>query len=408
MSGAPREDRSAGGLPLAGLKVLAVEQYGAGPFGTQQLADLGAEVIKVENFREGGDISRGVGPHYFASGDSHFYEAFNRNKRSLALDLKAEGSRDVVHALAGTVDAVFNNLRGDLPAKLGLDYAGLAPANPKVVCVHLSAYGRTGARAAWPGYDYLMQAEAGFLSVTGEPDGPPARFGLSIVDYMTGTTAAMALLAGVLDARGTGRGRDLDVCLYDVALSNLAYVGTWYLNGGASTTRQPRSGHPSLTPSQLYRTADGWLFVMCQKEKFWQTFATLVGRPEWLEDPGFATFADRLESRERLNRAIDEALSARTTAAWMTVLGGRVPVAPVHDVAEALDAPFAQAQGRIVPYEHPDHGPIRGVASPVRVSGAELPRQAAPALGQDTDAVLAAAGFAPGAIADLRARGVVG
>ena len=229
------------GRPLAGLKILSVEQYGAGPFGTQQLADLGAEVIKVENHRDGGDIGRHVGPHFFGPGDSHFFEAFNRNKRSIALDLKAPDAREVVLALTRQVDAVFNNLRGDLPAKLGLDHAALREANPKIVCVHLSAYGREGSRASWPGYDYLMQSEAGFLSLTGEPNGPPARFGLSVVDYMTGTTAAMALLAGVLDARATGRGRDYDVCLYDVALSNLAYVGTWYLNGGADTTRQPRS-----------------------------------------------------------------------------------------------------------------------------------------------------------------------
>ena len=395
------------GLPLAGLKILSVEQYGAGPFGTQQLADLGAEVIKVENFKEGGDIGRHVGPHFFAPGDSHFYEAFNRNKKSIAIDLKAPGSREVLFSLVEQVDAVFNNLRGDLPAKLYLDYAGLSEANPKVVCVHLSAYGRTGTRASWPGYDYLMQAEAGFLSMTGEPDGPPARFGLSIVDYMTGTTAAMALLAGVLDAQRTGRGRDLDVSLYDVALSNLAYVGTWYLNGGTTTTRQPRSSHPSLTPSQLYRTRDGWLFVMCQKEKFWQTFATMVGHPEWITNLAFATFADRFTNRSQLNDLIDGALSARTTVEWMDKLGGKVPVAPVYDVAGALDAPYAEEQGRILAFQHPEHGSIRGVASPVRVAGTELPTAAAPALGQNTNALLRQAGFSDERIASLRDAGVV-
>lgn len=395
------------GLPLSGLKVLSIEQYGAGPFGTQQLADLGADIIKVENFKDGGDIGRHVGPHFFAPGESHFFEAFNRNKRSIALDLKAPEAREVLLALVGEVDAVFNNLRGDLPAKLGLDYTALSGANPKVVCVHLSAYGRDGSRAAWPGYDYLMQAEAGFLSVTGEPNGPPARFGLSIVDYMTGTTAAMALLAGVLDARQTGQGRDLDVSLYDVALTNLAYVGTWYLNGGTQTTRQPRSSHPSLTPSQLYRTADGWLFVMCQKEKFWEIFAGLVGHPEWTKDPDFDSFAARLRSRDRLNDTIDDALSSRTTEEWVTLLGGKVPVAPVYDVAGALDAPFAHERERIVAFEHPKHGPIRGVASAVRVAGAELPTQAAPALGQDTEAVLLSAGFDEERIALLRERRAV-
>ncbi len=179
-------------LPLSGLRVIAVEQYGAGPFATQHLADLGADIIKIENAKDGGDVGRAVGPHFFGEGDSHFYEAFNRNKRSMALDLKSAEGREILLKLVESADAVFDNLRGDLPVKLGLDYASLARANPALVCVHLSAYGRTGSRKAWPGYDYLMQAEAGYLSLTGEPDGPPARFGLSIIDLMTGTTASMA------------------------------------------------------------------------------------------------------------------------------------------------------------------------------------------------------------------------
>ena len=191
-------------LPLSGVRIVSVEQYGAGPFGTLQLADLGAEVIKVENFQDGGDMGRKVGPHFFGPGDSHFYEAFNRNKRSVGLDLKHPKGQEIFRKLVERSDAVFDNLRGDLPEKLGLTYPHLAELNPRIVCVHLSAYGRTGSRAAWPGFDYLMQAEAGYLSLTGEPDGPPARFGLSIIDLMTGTTAAMALLAGLVEARQPG------------------------------------------------------------------------------------------------------------------------------------------------------------------------------------------------------------
>ncbi|MGX7706650.1 CaiB/BaiF CoA transferase family protein [Methylobacterium sp. Gmos1] len=394
-------------LPLAGLKVLSVEQYGAGPFGTQHLADLGAEIVKIENLQDGGDIGRHVGPHFLEPGDSHFYEAFNRNKRSLALNLKAPEGREVLRALAAGADAVFNNLRGDLPGRLGLDYNSLGAVNPALVCVHLSAYGRTGSRAAWPGYDYLMQAEAGYLSVTGEPDGPPARMGLSIIDLMTGTTAAMALLAGIVEARRTGRGRDYDVSLFDVALHNLCYVGSWYLNKGVVTTREPRSSHPSLTPSQLYRTGDGWIFIMCQKEKFFRILAERVDHPEWLEDPDFATFAARLANRPRVNAAIDAALSVRTTAEWMTLLGGAVPVAPVHDVREALENGFVHEQERVLDFAHPRHGAIRGIASPVRVAGAAHPVKAAPDLGQDTDAVLEQAGFSGEAIRALRERAVV-
>ena len=390
-------------LPLSGVRIASVEQYGAGPFGTQHLADLGAEVIKIENFHDGGDIGRAVGPQFFGPGDSHFYEAFNRNKRSLGLDLKHPKGQEIFRKLVERSDAVFDNLRGDLPTKVGITYAQLANVNPKIVCVHLSAYGRSGSRASWPGYDYLMQAEAGYLSLTGEPDGPPARFGLSIVDLMTGTTAAMALLAGLVDAQATGKGRDLDVSLFDVALHNLAYVATWYLNGGIVTNREPRSSHPSLTPSQLCRTKDGWLFIMCNKEKFWTALADAVGKPEWATDPEYSTFAARLKNREQVTQELDAVLTTATTAEWISRLGGKVPIAPVYDVQQALENPFVAEQQLVLDFQHPEHGKIRGVASPVRLeNSAVLPTRAAPRLGEDTDALLEEPGYAPNLIGVLR------
>jgi crotonobetainyl-CoA:carnitine CoA-transferase CaiB-like acyl-CoA transferase len=392
-------------LPLSGVRIVSVEQYGAGPFGTQHLADLGAEVIKIENFHDGGDIGRAVGPQFFGPGDSHFYEAFNRNKRSLGLDLKHPKGQEIFRKLVERSDAVFDNLRGDLPTKLGITYAQLANVNAKIVCVHLSAYGRSGSRASWPGYDYLMQAEAGYLSLTGEPDGPPARFGLSIVDLMTGTTAAMALLAGLVDAQATGKGRDLDVSLFDVALHNLAYVATWYLNGGIVTNREPRSSHPSLTPSQLCRTKDGWLFIMCNKEKFWTALADAVGKPEWATDPEYSTFAARLKNREQVTQELDAVLTTATTAEWISRLGGKVPIAPVYDVQQALENPFVAEQQLVLDFQHPEHGKIRGVASPVRLeNSAVLPTRAAPRLGEDTDALLEELGYAPNLIGHCASR----
>ena len=395
-------------LPLSGVRIVSVEQYGAGPFGTQHLADLGAEVIKIENFKDGGDIGRAIGPQFFGPGDSHFYEAFNRNKRSLALDLKKPEGQEIFRKVVERSDAVFDNLRGDLPAKLGITYAQLANVNPRIVCVHLSAYGRSGTRAAWPGYDYLMQAEAGYLSLTGEPDGPPSRFGLSIIDLMTGTTAAMALLAGLVEARSTGRGRDLDVSLFDVALHNLAYVATWYLNGGVVTNREPRSSHPSLTPSQLCRTQDGWLFIMCNKEKFWAVLAEAVGRPEWITDPEYATFAARLKNRDQVTKELDDILMTAKTADWMSRLGGKVPIAPVYDVREALENPFVAEQQLVLDFEHPEHGKIRGIASPVRLDNGDVPpRRAAPRLGEDTDLLLEELGYSSKAIGALHEQATV-
>jgi crotonobetainyl-CoA:carnitine CoA-transferase CaiB-like acyl-CoA transferase len=395
------------GLPLQGIRVIAVEQYGAGPFATQHLATLGAEIIKLENLAEGGDVSRGVGPYFFANGDSLFFETFNCNKRSLAVDLRTSEGMEIVRRLATGADALFDNLRGDVPARLGLTYASLSAINPKLVCVHLSAYGREGERASWPGYDYLMQAETGFLSLTGEPDSPPTRAGLPVVDLMTGTTAAMALLAGIVEARAGGRGRDLNVSLFDTALYTLSYLAGWYLNAGAVTGRQPRSGHPSLVPSQLYRTADGWIFIMCNKEKFFADLARLVSRPQWVEDSRFASFAARLEHRDQLNEELEAILRTRPTAEWLTCFAGRVPAAEVKDVREALDSVFVRERGCIVDSIHPQRGRIRALASPIRLEGDSQPTQPAPALGQDTQSLLAELGYSAQAIEDLRRRDII-
>jgi crotonobetainyl-CoA:carnitine CoA-transferase CaiB-like acyl-CoA transferase len=394
-------------LPLSGLRVLAVEQYGAGPAGTLYLADLGAEVIKIENHRDGGDVGRQVGPHFFGPGDSHFFQTFNRNKRSVTLDLKHPEGKAAFHALVRNADAVLDNLRGDLPEKLGLTYDDLKHANPSIVCAHLSAYGREGSRKAWPGYDYLMQAEAGHMSLTGEPGGPPARYGLSIVDLMTGLAAAFGLLAGVMSARATGRGMDVDTSLFDVALHNLNYPGTWFLNGGTVTGRTPRSAHPSLTPSQLYRTRDGWIFIMCNKEKFWGVLAQMLGKPEWAADPDFATFKARLANRERVTQMLDAVLSERTTDEWMKRFAGAVPAAPVYDIAQALENDFVAERDNVADFAYPDGRRARMLTVPIRVAGAELPARAAPALGADTDAELRAAGYSEERIAALRAAGVI-
>ncbi len=393
-------------LPLSGLRVIAVEQYGAGPFGSMQLADLGAEVIKIENPAEQGDMARRVGPYFAGPEDGYFFHSFNRNKKSLTLDLKKPGARQVLEALAARSDAFLDNLRGDLPAKLGLTYEALARVNPRLVCVHLSAYGREGSRADWPGYDYLMQAEAGYLSVTGEPDGPPSRMGLSIVDLMTGLYAAFAVVSGVLAARATGMGRDLDVSLFDGALQNLCYLATWYLNTGHVQGREPRSGHPSLVPSQLYKTRDGFIFIMCNKEKFWPILCRKIGRPEWAEDARFRTFKERLANRPLVNEMLDGALSARTTAEWLDIFAGQVPAAPVNDIRAALDNPFVAEGSRVRDYRRAGLPPMRMVAPPIR-SGDEPPLRAAPALGADTDAMLRECGFSEAEIAGLRETGTI-
>mgnify|MGYP002630354201 FL=1 len=393
-------------LPLSGVRVIAVEQYGAAPFGSMLLGDLGAEVIKIENPAEGGDVSRGVGPHFFGPGDSHFFQAFNRNKRSLTLNLKVPEARRVFHDLVRGADATLDNLRGDQAGKLGVTYDALKETNPKIVCAHISAYGREGSRTAWPGYDYLMQAEAGYLALTGEPDGPPSRFGLSIVDQMAGLYGGFALVSGVMAARASGTGRDIDVSLFDAALQNLTYVALWYLNAGVNQTRMPRSGHPSLVPSQLYRTRDGHIFIMCNKEKFWPVLCGIVGRPQWAASEDYKDFKARLINREKLTAELDAALSVHTTAEWIELFAGKVPAAPVHDVKAAFDSAFVEEGARVRTAAHPG-GEIKLLASPIRCPGDDVPCQAAPALGADSDEILAGLGYAPDEIARLRAAGAI-
>ena len=378
-------------LPLQGLRILAVEQYGAGPYGSMHLADLGAEVIKIES-PPGGDVSRATGPYFLGEGDSLFFQTFNLNKRSLRLDLKAAEGREVFEKLVASADAVLNNLRGDQPGKLGLDYATLSKLNPKIVCAHLSAYGRDNARAAWPGYDYLMQAEAGFMALTGEPDAPPARFGLSMVDFMTGTTMSMGLLAAIIGAMRTGIGRDVDVSLFDVALHQLSYPATWYLNEGHRTERLSRSAHPSTVPCQVYRTADGWVMVMCMLEKFWQTFVEGIGNPAWANEPRFANFAERRKVREELTVLVDDILSTQPTAYWTQLFAGRIPIAPVLDIAQALDNPYVREVDMLQDVSHPQ-GSQRLLRNPIKLDGQRLAGDACPPLNADAGALLRELGY---------------
>ncbi|MCB1509293.1 MAG: CoA transferase [Hyphomicrobiaceae bacterium] len=397
------------GFPLQGVRIISIEQYGAGPFGTMQLADLGAEIIKIENAAEGGDVGRHVRhpADPLPAGDSMFHQAFNRNKRSITLDLKKPEGQDILHLLVGKADAVFNNLRGDLPDKLGLTYDALKPHNERIVCVHLSAYGRHSERASWPGYDYLMQAECGYLAVTGEPDGPPARMGLSLVDLSTGLQAAIALSSGIIGARATGKGGDYDVSLYDAAIANVCYVGAWYLTAGINTGRCSRSAHPNLTPSQLYRTKDGWVFLMCNKEKFWPALCEALERPDLAADSEYATFADRLRNRDRLTDVLDEALSSRTTGEWMQRFAGKVPAAPVNDIAGALDNPFTRSTGQIISYEAPDGTMVTSTGPAIRLPGEKPIAHAAPALSADLSSVLAEIGIDDEELAELKRRRVV-
>jgi crotonobetainyl-CoA:carnitine CoA-transferase CaiB-like acyl-CoA transferase len=370
--------------PLHGVRIVSVEQFGAAPYGTMLLADLGAEVIKVENAVIGGDPSRKTGPFMLGPNDSEYFQAFNSNKKSVALDLRSDEGKAALLGLIESADALVNNLRGDLPAKMGLDYKTLSAAKPSIVCVHLSAYGRDNERAAWPGYDYLMQAESGLMHLTGEPDGPPSRLGApSIIDQTTGLTAAVGLLSGIIQARATGKGCDIDTCLLDVAVHQLGYVATWYLNEKHISTRQRRSAHYSVAPVQTFPTSDGWLFIMCMTDKFWAELVNAIGRTELLSDPRFETQASRQANRDALTDIIDGELSQQPNEHWLAKLNGVLPIAPVLNLTQALENPFLRSTGMIRNTPHPAKSDMRTLANPIKVNGKRLEQSACSPLGAD-------------------------
>ena len=389
-------------LPLEGLRILTVEQYGAGPYCSMFLADLGAEVIKIENPASGGDFARATGPYFLGENDSLYFQSFNLNKQSLTLNLKSKQGTEVFHKLVKTSDAVINNMRGNQPAKVGLDYKALKPINPKIVCGHISAYGRDNSRAPRPGYDYLMQAEAGFLSVTGEPDGPPARFGLSMVDFMTGMMLAFGTMSAIFKAHKSGTGCDVDVSLMEAALHQLTYPGIWYLNEGLVTGRIARGAHPSVTPSQLVRSKNGWLFIMCQNPRFWDLMLEGVNRTDLSQDSRFIDLSSRLANRDALTVELDAIFQDRTTEEWVEHFKDTIPIAPVFDMAEALDNPFLKEIDMINEVQHPNRKDMRVLNNPIRLDGNRLPQRPGPKLGSNTDVLLKEVGYSEEDIAAMR------
>ena len=395
---------------LTGIRILAVEQYGAGPFGTQALAALGAEVVKIENPRDGGDVTRSLGP--FFDGDlgqgaeSLFFQALNSNKKSVALDLNSAEGQTVFRELVKGADAVACNLRGDVPGKLGITYEALGKLKADIVCCHLTAYGRDGSRANWPGYDYLVQAESGYFFLNGEPDSPPSRFGLSIIDYATGYCLGLSVLAGILSARSTGKGRDIDVSLSDVGLANLCYLAAWNLNRAYLPERAPRSAHPTLVPCQLFTTADGWIYIMANKEKFFPALCAKLGEPALANDPRFENFKARLANREALTVVLDRLFQCRTTNEWLDLFDGLIPAAAVLRMEDALQAPFVAERGNVVDVECPSGKIIKLIAQPFR-TGDKVSYRSAPSLGHDTDELLGEAGYSQESIAQLRRNGTV-
>jgi crotonobetainyl-CoA:carnitine CoA-transferase CaiB-like acyl-CoA transferase len=400
-------------LPLEDVRVVSVEQYGAGPWGTLQLADLGAEILKIEDPASAGDIGRYVPP--FQEGeDSLFFETFNRGKKSVSLDLRHPLARGVLEDLVRVSDAVYSNLRGDQPSKLGLTYEQLKHVKQEIVCCSLSGFGMTGPRAPEGGYDYMMQGLAGWQTLTGEPDGPPTKSGLSLVDLSGGYASAIAVLAGIWRARRDGVGCDCDVSLFETALHELMYIGPWAATHGYVPPRRRNSAHPSVVPFQNFATADGWIVVGGVKQDAWERLCEVLGRPELARDERFATRAARDANRDELLPLLDEAFLTRTTDQWLeTLVAARVPASRINTVAEALADPQTIAREDVVVHDHPTLGRVRSIRTPLRLSieGSSLERtpERGPRRGEHTAEVLETlCGYTPDRVRQLSDDGVFG
>lgn len=394
--------------PLEDIRVLAVEQYGAGPFGSLFLADLGADVIKVEDPASRGDVSRYIPPFQHGE-DSLFFETFNRNKRSISLDLRSAPGRGVFERLVSVSDAVYSNLRGDVPTKLGLTYDALSHANPRIVCVSLSGFGATGPESSSPGYDYIFQALTGWMSLTGDPDGPPTKTGLSLVDFSGGMVGALSLLAAVHAARRDGRGMDCDLNLRDVATSLLTYDATWALNEDWTPTRTARSAHPSLVPFQAFQGGDqSWFVVACAKEKFWRLLVDSLGDPR-LNHERFADFSARADNKVELVSILDEIFATEATAHWVEVLEEvGVPVGHVRSVPEALADLEDRGSDMLIEVEHEGFGSIRELRTPMRVGDEIAPARRAPKRNEHGAEILAEIGYSTPEIEELAMEGAFG
>jgi len=394
------------GLPLAGVRILAFTQLGAGPYAMTMLGDLGAEIIKVEDPTSGGDEARTV-PPFATEGDSPYFQSLNRNAKSLTLNLRTAQGQEVLHRLVRISDALYANTRGDLPAKLGLDYANLKDFNPRIVCCALTGFGTTGPRAAEPAYDFLMQALAGFMSLSGDPGTAPTRCGVSVVDFSGGLASIVGLLIGVLRARETGIGCDVDVSLLDTAMSMLNYLAVWSLKG-YRIGRQPDSAHQTVVPSQNFATKDGHIVVMCMKQKFWERLADRIGLAHLKDDPRFRTVPDRLAHRDELVPLLKDVLRTRTTDEWLSLLRGHVPCAPVYMVEQALEDEQVLAREMVITVAHPQFGLLRQVGCPIKIDGARPRYAPAAPLGADTDELLhELLGLSHVEIERLRERGAI-
>jgi formyl-CoA transferase len=394
-------------LALENLTVIDLTQVMAGPFCCQLLGDLGADVIKVEPPGRG-DATREATGNRLPHGESAAFLAVNRNKRSIAIDLRTENGRAAFRRLAATADVVVESFRPGVAKRLGVDYETLRQDNEQLVYASISGFGQTGPYAARPGYDLIAQAMSGIMSVTGDPDGPPTKSGIPVADLSAGMLCTIGILSACLARAVTGRGQAVDTSLYDAALA----MSVWETAELWATGKAPRrlgSAHRVNAPYEAFPTRDGYLTIGANNARLWDRLCAVLDRPDLPADPRFAANDDRVRNRAALKEELAATLSTRDTAEWVELLlGAGVPAGPIRDYAQSCADPHTLAREMVVELDHPVEGRVRALGIPVKLSDTQGSiRRIPPGLGQHTDEILRAAGCSDAEIAALRADGTV-
>ena len=392
---------------LSGLRVLDLTRILAGPLCSMMLGDLGADVLKVEPVA-GGDDTRGWGPP-FAGGESAYFLGVNRNKRSLTLDLGTDAGREILAGLVRRADVLVENFKTGTLEKWGVGDAWRAAHAPRVIRCSITGYGTSGPRAPEPGYDFILQAESGLMSICGAPDGPPTKYGVAIVDVCTGMLACSTILAALEARHRTGHGQRVEVSLHDTALAMLVNVASSYLVAGREA-RRFGNGHPTIVPYTTYPTRDGQMAVAVGNDAQFARFAGAVGRPEWARDERFVRNRDRVVHRDVLDALVADVLRGDVAQALIVKLrAAGVPCGRINSVAQALDDPHAAARGMVETVEHPAAGALRLLGIPFKLGGTPASvRRPPPTLGQHTDEILRdELGLTAERIGELRARKVI-
>jgi crotonobetainyl-CoA:carnitine CoA-transferase CaiB-like acyl-CoA transferase len=395
-------------LPLAGVRVLDVSQVMAGPFCSMLLGDMGADVIKIEPL-EGGDQARRAMGFKLKGNDSLGFLNMNRNKRSLALNLKSEAGRKVFYRLVETADILVENYRPGATGRLGIDYETLQAINPRLVYASISGFGQTGPWSQRPGFDLIAQGMGGIMSITGHPGQPPTKAGVPLADIGCALFALYAILCAYIAVGKTGQGQHVDASLFEAAIA----FGVWDISEYWGTGRVPGplgTGHRMSAPYQAVRAGDGYFVIGASSARLWQSLCEVIGRSDLLADPRYATIADRLANRIGLIEELEKTFAGRPAAEWIDLLlGVGIPAGPILNYAEALGSEHARAREAVMEIDHPVEGRVKSIGFPVKLSRSkQRVRRPPPLLGEHTDAVLAELGYDDGAREDLRQSGAVG